>query len=298
MSGLTITGNVAAQSAPSAWRDDVNIGDRPFWMNVLYFQDEESEKTLAEVIIEVPYRSLVFQKNGEAYEVNAEVGVAVDDANGFQVEGNLISENIRTKNFAITESQRYTHIFHSAFRLEPASYALRVIIGDGQTRQRFSYTCKFTVPSFRQRQPQISSLLLARQLDMSSEAAILQKNGRSMIPNVPHLFTTAQPRGFVYFEVYNLAPIAALGDSFQVYCSVSQAGRQISAGSWKSPKPGERAAISLPLHLGELEPGEYILTVRIVDLSSQREGSAMALLYLSHPSQALLGSVESKIRQN
>lgn len=298
LSSLAITGHVAAQSTPSAWHDDVNFGDRPFWMNVLYFQDEESEKTLTEVIIEVPYRSFVFQKNGEAYEVNAEVGLAVDNANGVQVEGNSISKKIRTKNFAITESQRYTQIFHSAFRLRPASYALRVIIGDDQTRQRFSYTCKFTVPSFRKPQPQISSLLLARQLDMSGETAILRKNGRSMIPNVPHLFTTARPRGFAYFEVYNLAPSVSPGDSFQVDCSVSQAGRQISVVSWKSPKPGARAAISLPLHLSNLEPGEYILRVHVVDLTSRRQGSAMAVLFLSHPSRALLGSVESKIRYN
>lgn len=298
MSSLAITGHVAAQSTPSAWHDDVNFGDRPFWMNVLYFQDEESEKTLTEVILEVPYRSFVFQKNGEAYEVNAEVSLAVEDAIGFQVEGNFISERLRTKNFAITESQRYTQIFHSAFRLEPASYAVRVVIGDEQTRRRFSYTCKFTVPSFRKQQPQISSLLLARQLDMAGETAILRKNGRSMIPNVPHFFTTARPRGFVYFEVYNLPPSASPGDSFQVDCSVRQADRQISAVSWKSPKPGARAAISLPLHLSNLEPGEYILTARVVDLNSRREGSAMAVLFLSPPSRALLGSVESKIRDN
>jgi hypothetical protein len=175
---------------------------------------------------------------------------------------------------------------------------LRVVIGDGQTRRRFSYTCKFTVPSFCTQQPQISSLLLARRLDFSGEAGILQKNNRSMIPNVPHLFTTVQPRGFVYFEVYNLAPSASPGDSFQVDCSVSQLDRQISVVSWKSPKPGPRAAISLPLQLSNLEPGEYILTVHVVDLTSRRQGSAMAVLFLSHPSRALLGSVESKIRDN
>jgi len=77
-----------------------------------------------------------------------------------------------------------------------------VIIGDEQERRRFSYNCRINVPSFRRSQPQISSLLLARRLDMSGQPAIMQKNGRSLLPNVQHLFTLERPSGFVYFEAY------------------------------------------------------------------------------------------------
>lgn len=289
LSCLAITGNVAAQSAQSAWRDDIDISSRPFWVNVLYFQDDETEKTLTEVIIEVPYQSFVFQETGEAYEANVDAGVALEDANGFQVDGNFIAEKIHTENFTTTLSDRYTHLFYFTFRLEPGSYALRVIIGDNQARERYSYVCQIKAPSFRQAQPQISSLLLARQLDMSGNAAIVQKNGRSILPNVSHLFSAEKPGGFVYFEAYNLSPISSVGDSLQVYCFVSQAGRDISALSWKSPKPGAKAAISLPLNLRDVEAGEYLLTVKVVDLNSRREASAVAIFYLSRPSQPSLG---------
>jgi len=295
MSCLAITGNVAAQSAS---HDGIDISSRPFWVNVLYFQDAETEKTLTEVVIEVPYRSLAFQKSGEVYETNIEAGVALEEANGFQVDGNFITEKVQTKNLAVTQSNRHTQLFHFAFRLEPGSYTLRVIIGDEQMRQRFSHAGKIKAPSFRQAQPQISSLLMARQLDMSGQAAILQKNGRSILPNVPHLFSAEQPRGFVYFEAYNLSPSLSSGDSFQVYCFVSHAGRNVSALSWKSPKPGAKAVISLPLNLSDVEAGEYLLTVKVVDLNSGREASAAALFYLSRPSQPSVGALESRIWRN
>jgi len=295
ISCLAITGNVAAQSAS---HDGVDISSRPFWVNVLYFQDDETEKTLTEIVIEVPYRSLAFQKIGEVYEANVEAGVALEEADGFQADGNSIAEKIQTKNFATTQSNRHTHLFYFAFRLEPESYTLRVVIGDEQMRQRFSYVCKINAPSFRQSQPQISSLLMARQLDMSGQAAILQKNGRGILPNVSHLFSAEQPRGFVYFEAYNLPSISSSGDSFQIYCFVSRAGRNVSALSWKSPKPGAKAAISLPLNLSDVEAGEYLLTVKVVDLNSGREASAVAIFYLSRPTHPSLGVLESRILQN
>jgi len=94
---LILTKNAAAQNGRSEWHDD--ISGRPFWANVLYFQDDETVKTLIEVLVEVPYRSLAFQKIGEAYETNVGVGVGVDDADGFQIDGNIVSEKIRTRNF-------------------------------------------------------------------------------------------------------------------------------------------------------------------------------------------------------
>jgi hypothetical protein len=294
MSCLAITSNVAAQSAQSAWRDDVDISSRPFWIDVLYFQDDETAKTLTEVAIEVPYRSLAFQKIGEVYETNVEAGVALEEDNGFQIDGHSIAEKIQTKNLATTQSNRHTQLFYFAFRLDPGSYTLRVIIGDTQMRQRLSHTGKITAPSFSQAQPQISSLLIARQLDMSGQAAILQKNGRSILPNVPHLFNAEQTRGFVYFEAYNLSPISAPGDSFQVSCWVSQAGKEISVVGWKSPKPGAKTAISLPLNLSDVDAGEYLLTMKVVDLHSGRVASAAAFFYVSRPSSASLGALDQK----
>jgi hypothetical protein len=277
---LAIAGNVAAQNA---WRDDVDISSRPFWVNVLYFQDDKSEKTLTEVVIEVPYRSLAFQKIGEIYETNVEAGVVIDDAHGFQVDGRSLAEKIQTKNPRTTQSNRHTQIFYFAFYLQPENYTARVIIGDQQDNRRFSYTCALKPPSFRLSQPQISSLLLARQLEMSGGPAIMQKNGRSMIPQASHLFNADQPRGFVYFEAYNLAPIAATGDSFQVQCWVTQAGHTINAMGWRSPKPGDKAVISLPLNLSDVEPGEYSLLVKVTELNSNRVASAIAIFYLARP---------------
>jgi len=275
---MGLAGGVFAQGET---RTDGDIAGRPFWVNVFYFRDQAEEKTLVEVCIEIPYASVAFHKAGAIYESTVEVGVMLDDANGFQVEGNDISQKLQANDFEATLSHRLTYTFYFAFRIAPGNYALRLMIGDDQARQRFSYACRLNVPSYRKPQLQISSLLLARFLELSNNEALLQKNGRSLIPNVPHLFAAEKRAGFTYFEVYHLSLDSTANDSFQVLYRLSRLGKEVYSTSWLSAKPGAKAAINLPLNLQNLEEGEYWLHITVVEQQGKRQASASSPFYVT-----------------
>lgn len=286
---LVLLGVAGAVSAQSDWRAGRDIGNRPFWVNVLYFRDGGGEKTLTEVLVEVPFASCAFEKAGDGYEANVEVGVVFEDGSGFQIDGAALSDPIRTNDFAATTSNIHAHIFCFAFRMEPGSYSLRVTIGDEQVDSRFSYACKIDIPSFTKTQLQISSLLLARRLEMSGNDSIMRKNGRSLMPNVPHLFAAQNRAGFFYFEAYNLSANSSPADSFQVHFRLSHQGREIHSAGWKIPKPGAIAAINLPLHLSGFEAGEHWLHVTVIDQDGKRTAGAFAVFHIAPSVAPTLG---------
>ncbi|MGH7595418.1 MAG: hypothetical protein ACREOI_03655 [bacterium] len=296
---LVLLGVTKAVSAKSALRTGHDVSSRPFWVNVLYFRDGAGEKTLTEVLVEVPFASCAFKKAGNGYEAKVEVGVVFEDDDAFQIDGNAHSDLIRTNDFAETKSSIHTHIFYFAFRVKPGSYNLRVIIGDEQVDGRFSYACKIDIPSFTKTQLQISSLLLARHLEMSEKNSVLRKNGRSMIPNVPRLFTAQNRVGFVYFEAYNLPVSSSPADSFQCHLRLSrQDGGEIYSAILMIPKPGPIAVITLSLNLGELEAGEYWLSVTVADPYSRRNASAFAVLYVAPSVAPTLGFFDTAAGSN
>jgi hypothetical protein len=258
-----------------------DISEPSFWADVLFFRADGGEKTLVEIFIEAPYSSLTFIKVEKSYEALVAVVVIYEDADGFQIAGNTRSDMIRTDSFDETLSSSQTCLFRSTFRIEPGSYTLRVMVNDIHGSNRFASACKITVPSFGNTQLQLSSLQLARHIELSDEASELQKNGRIIIPNVPHTFATGSPPCFLYFEGYNLKPDSLHAGSFQVLCRVMRGDQEIRSASWNSPKPDTKVAVSLQLNLSDLEPGEHMLKVTVVDQNGIREAGAVAVFYIT-----------------
>jgi hypothetical protein len=164
---------------------------------------------------------------------------------------------------------------------------LRVVVEDEHTGSRFANACKIEVPSFHSSQLQLSSLQLARHLGFSTSDSPLSKNGRLVIPNVPHVFSSDKPSCFLYFEAYNLTPMSSPTDSFQVQCQISRLGKQVRLVRWNIPCAETKVAVSLPLNFKDLVPGDYLLTVTIVDQDGKRESKAVAQFYIVRPSIVL-----------
>ncbi|MCI0698121.1 hypothetical protein L0337_39715 [candidate division KSB1 bacterium] len=281
---MSITGLFAA-------RDDLVTGNDldspPFWADVLYFRAGNGEKTLTEIFVEVPYSSLTFVRTDAGYEASVELAAIYDDASGFQIDGNSISTKIRADNFNATLSSGETHLFYFTFLREPGSYTLRILVDDEYANNHLSSGCKINVPSFRQSQLQISTLQLARCIELSGQASPLKKNGRIVMPNVQHNINTEAPLGFLYFEAYNLQPVFSPADSFQVHCRISHFGKEIESASWSGAKPDTSVTISLPLNLRALDPGEYVATVTVIDQQGKRTASASTVFYMTRSSPAM-----------
>ena len=266
---------------------DTDLGHRPFWANILFFRAGEGKMTLTEVFVEIPFASITFVKTGKGYEAKVEGGAIFEDANGFQTIGDAISDTILADDFEATKSRSKTHLFYLPFQIEPGKYTLRVVVEDGHTGNQFTGACKIKVPSFHNSQLQLSSLQLARHIKFSSAESPLNKNGRLVIPNVPQIFSSNKPSCFLYFEVYNLMPMSSSTDSFQVQCRISRVGKDVRLASWNIPQSDTNVAVSLQLNFKDLIPGDYMLTVTIVDQDGEREGKAVAQFCIIHPSVML-----------
>jgi hypothetical protein len=251
-----------------------SLDRRPFYVNVHYFRADDEVKTLTEVFVEIPCSSLRFVKTGVGYEAGVEVGVIFDDASGFQVDGDAISDTIRTDNFAATFSPSKTRLFCFRFSLEPGAYALRVVVDDQHANRRLSTSCKIEAPSFGAPRLKISSIQLAHGVEEFDGVSTLQKNGRIMIPNVKQIFKQESPSCLFYFEAYNLEFGDSAADSFQVHYSIRRGRKEVFSARENYLKPGSMAAVSVPLNPKILGPGEYVLTATVVERNGKEKSRA------------------------
>jgi hypothetical protein len=97
------------------------------------------------------------------------------------------------------------------------------------------------------------------------------------MPNVQRHIDSEMPLCFLYFEVYNLEPVSSPADSFQLHYSIRGFGQTIRSVRWSGVKLENKIAVSLPLQLSGLAPGEYVLTVRIVNQNSKHDTSASSV---------------------
>lgn len=102
------------------------------------------------------------------------------------------------------------------------------------------------------------------------------------------------PLCFLYFEVYNFELAYSPSDSFQL-----DFGKTIQSVRRNGVKLENKIAVSLPLQLSGLAPGEYVLTVRVVDQNGKHDTCASSVFNLLWQSpclrlrQALSRSTES-----
>ncbi|MGH7595417.1 MAG: hypothetical protein ACREOI_03650 [bacterium] len=255
----------------------------PFYADVLYFRDGDGANTLTKVWVEVPYSSYVFLKTEKGYEAKAEIAVIFEEDSGFQMGGNTASDTIRTNDLEEALASERTRLFYFGFRMAPGRYNVRIAISNADSDRRRSTTIKLNVPSFRQPQPQISSLQLARYIEMSEQEVMPPKPGLSILPNIAHIFPSENPVCLLYFEAYNLAPISASADSFQVCCRLSLLGREVRSFTTKHSATGEKKLVDVKLDLTNLEPGEYMLTTEVLDQNGKRQAGAVTMLSLAPP---------------
>ncbi len=255
----------------------------PFYADVLYFRDGEGENTLTKVWVEVPYSSYVFLKTEKGYEAKAEIAVIFEEDGGFQMGGNTAADTICTDDVETALANDRTRLFYFGFRMAPGRYNVRIVVSNAHSDRRRSTTIKLNVPSFRQPQPQISSLQMARYVEMSEQEAGPPKRDLSILPNIAHIFPNENPVCLLYFEAYNVAPISAPADSFQVCCRLSRLGREVRSFTMKHPATGAKALVDIKLDLANLEPGEYMLTAEVLDRNGKRQTGAVTMLSLAPP---------------
>lgn len=280
--GLACT-RLPAQTRPTFAATEVATAPL-FWADILYFRAAEGRRTLAEVLIEVPYSSLDFIRSIPAAEptdqpefiARVEVAVLFDDPHGFQVAGNSVSDTVRTRSIDETESGDHTRLYYFAFPLEPGPHLMRVLLTDEITGRRRSSSIRVRVPSYQGAELKISSLQLAQKIEVCKTPSVLQKNGRLILPNVQHLFASQTSHLYAYFEAYNLGAPASDMDSVRVDFGIFQGAEKVAALHRVYRKPGSSMVLSVRLPLESLNVGEYDLAVTVGELDGSRRARAVS----------------------
>jgi GWxTD domain-containing protein len=276
-----------AQPVPSSDADMPS-----FWSDIVYFRADSGATTFAELFVEVPYSSLTFVRKSAApgttaadevagYEAAVEIGAVFDDESGFQVCGQTHSDRVYAPDFATTISQSKTLLCYFSFQGDPGPYTLRITARDVNSGLQMRSIREIDFPSFRDRGLQVSSLQLAKDIQVGNTDTVLYKNGRTVFPNVSHEFGTLCPDLCVYFEMYNLRSEPS-ADSIRVQYAITS-GRDLVRSIVRSyRKPGDTAALTVLLPVQTLGQGEHTLTVTVSDRSGLREASASAPFFVAH----------------
>ncbi len=164
--------------------------------------------------------------------------------------------------------------YNTGFLLPPGTYHLKFVMRENQNGMLGSFESDLTVPDLHKEKIKLSSLILSSQkapVARKPQPSPLVRDGQEIIPNLAHVFTTAQTATFFY-EVYDPAHQAADKNSIRLLTSIAFFRGRVKV--YETPLvettalnvPERRAAsFELEVPLDKLQPGWYTCQVNVVD---------------------------------
>jgi hypothetical protein len=173
--------------------------------------------------------------------------------------------------------------YDTGLSLPPGKYHLKFVVRENQTGRMGSFETDAQVPDFKSVPLKMSSIVLASQVQAAKKNSTpnpLIRDGSEIIPNVTHVFSSAQHLR-LYFEVYdpgrmNARPAAQAGESskagihllsnvafFRGKTKVFESSLvELNELNERNRKAG---IFQLDLPLGTLRPGLYTCQVNVID---------------------------------
>ena len=167
-------------------------------------------------------------------------------------------------------------VYQKAVALTPGTYKVDVVVRDVGTGNRGIVKMGFVVPRYDDKTLSTSSLVLASKLRTTTERDIGQPfviGDAKVVPNLSGAFKKGQDVG-VYLQVYNARiDQTTLRPSVDVEYILSRSGKEIMRQSedWRdSNDSGSRLKIARILPTSSLPVGDYEITVKVIDRSSEK----------------------------
>ena len=169
---------------------------------------------------------------------------------------------------------RHNVQYNTGFLLPPGSYHLKFVVRENQNGLLGSFESDLVVPDLHKEKLQLSSLILSSQraaATRKSQPSPLIRDGQEIIPNLAHVFTTAQTATFFY-EVYDPSRQAADKNSIRLLTSIAFFRGRVKV--YETPlvesttlnvPERKAAAFELEVPLEKLQPGWYTCQVNVID---------------------------------
>ena len=255
--------------------------DLPLYLGLAYFR-WQSKKFAIPVSLVVPGSEIPFTRSSDRDKATLDVIGIVLDANQRPVS------NIRdTVKLAVNTSVEVRHKnvqYNTVLMLPTGKYHLKFVVRENQTGRMGSFETDLNVPDLKSAPLKMSSVVLASQTQpvkaKGSNQNPLIHDGSEIIPNVTHVFSSAQHL-LLYYEVYDPArgsetradehakpPVHLLSNVSFFQGSAKTYESSLVEVSGVNERDRDAAVFQLDVPLNSLKPGFYICQVNVIDDTS------------------------------
>jgi len=172
--------------------------------------------------------------------------------------------------------------YNTGVSLSPGKYHLKFVVRENETGRMGSFETDLNVPDFRSQPLKMSSIVLASQVQAARKSATpnpLIRDGEEIIPNVTHVFSSAQHLR-LYYEVYDpgrsnaTQPSQAESSNSAIRLLTNVSFFRGKARSFESSvveltelnaRNRKAGVFQLDLPLSSLKPGFYTCQVNVID---------------------------------
>jgi len=251
--------------------------DLPLYLNTAYFRLEANKFSIP-ISLVVPGSQIPFTRSSDRDKATLDViGLASDS------EHHPITRIRDTVKLAVDSSadvSKKNVQYDTNVNLPPGKYHLKFVVRENQTGRMGSFEADLNVPDLKSVPLKMSSIVLASQVQPAKKGTApspLIRDGEEIIPNVTHVFSSAQHLR-LYYEVYDPgrwnAPQASHNGSSGIHLLTSVAFFRGKTKVFESSMveltdlnaSNRKAGIfQLDLPLNSLAPGFYTGQVNVID---------------------------------
>ncbi len=243
------------------------VRENSFAIDFLTFRADQKQKTVVEILCEIPAANLQFVKSEEWFSARYEIAIAVQNLTSFKTSNLTYRDSITVNNFKeIAKAQ--PHLVRIPLIVSPQEYLISVRIRDLEAGSHFDAHQNLVVPDYWT-QPALSDLQLATALSSSNQQLGLRKNQMNIQPCVSKTLPLSQDSIFVYSEIYNLPNSHnGSGGSLRAELSIMNSeGVATKTFDFDYTFIDAPSTLCVGLAIGDLKPGAYTLALTVWDNS-------------------------------
>jgi VWFA-related protein len=253
--------------------------DLPLYLGLAYFR-LEANKFYIPISLVVPGSEIPFIRSSDRDKATLDViGIVLDDEHHPVTR---FRDTVKLAVDAISEVKKKNVQYNTGVSLPPGKFHLKFVVRENQTGRMGSFETDVNVPDLKSQPLKMSSIVLASQLQTAKKGAganPLIRDGSEIIPNVTHVFSSAQHL-HLYYEVYDpgrakapqpaeagrtapgidlLTSVALFRGKAKVFESSPVELTQLNS------RERNAGVFQLDLPLATLKPGFYTCQVNVID---------------------------------
>ncbi len=166
----------------------------PFFFDLIFFAEKDTPDTRMDVFVQVPFASIQFVKNSEAFIGEYTLTVSVyDESKKKLLTERSWNEKITVREFPATKSVSSFNLSMKSFLLKTGTYHVKLTLEDRDSRAQFTRTSDFAVRGFK-KPFDVSDIMLIAETSHTDKKRI--------IPNVSKNVADQKNGIPIFFEVY------------------------------------------------------------------------------------------------